>query len=304
VRDDDPQTAHRAFAEGCGGSLAGELTLNPAVSEKQRRFMGAALGRKRAGHSLQSDPHMTTSQLRDFARAVKLAVVVLGAVCAGWRGEALAEVGSRTTTASCSATPTAYGANSGRQVVEIRSIGAAGFCGPMADPSANWAPVASGQPLSFGIHTGYRGRSTAEQPIGCVCATPGTLYLVEQGDLPNRTPPAATNTPRPTSTPSNTRTPTRTPALTATPSLTRTATLTGTPTQTPTRTPTGLDCCELPGLAGSCYMPDPIAGCPADRQTVHNAACNAATGHCTPYTPTPTPTYTPTPTVTQTRTPT
>lgn len=40
----------------------------PAYSEKQRRFLAAALGRKEAGHMLKSDPKMTTKQLKDFVR--------------------------------------------------------------------------------------------------------------------------------------------------------------------------------------------------------------------------------------------
>jgi hypothetical protein len=38
----------------------------PAVSERQRRFMGAELGRLRRGQSTQTG--MNESQLRDFAR--------------------------------------------------------------------------------------------------------------------------------------------------------------------------------------------------------------------------------------------
>ena len=41
----------------------------PAVSEKQRRFMGADLGRKRAGKKTQTG--MSESQLRDFAKKPK-----------------------------------------------------------------------------------------------------------------------------------------------------------------------------------------------------------------------------------------
>lgn len=41
----------------------------PAVSEKQRRFMGAELGRKRAGKSTQTG--MSEKQLRDFAKKPK-----------------------------------------------------------------------------------------------------------------------------------------------------------------------------------------------------------------------------------------
>jgi hypothetical protein len=40
----------------------------PSTSEKQRRFMGAALGRERAGESLASDPKMSDAKLADFAR--------------------------------------------------------------------------------------------------------------------------------------------------------------------------------------------------------------------------------------------
>lgn len=41
----------------------------PATSEKQRRFMGAELGRKRSGKSTQTK--MSEEQLRDFARKGK-----------------------------------------------------------------------------------------------------------------------------------------------------------------------------------------------------------------------------------------
>ena len=41
----------------------------PAVSKKQRRFMGAELGRKRAGKKTRTK--MTEKQLRDFAREKK-----------------------------------------------------------------------------------------------------------------------------------------------------------------------------------------------------------------------------------------
>jgi hypothetical protein len=41
----------------------------PAVSEEQRRFMGAELGRKRAGNATKT--HMTEQQLREFARKRK-----------------------------------------------------------------------------------------------------------------------------------------------------------------------------------------------------------------------------------------
>lgn len=41
----------------------------PSVSEKQRRFFGAELGRKRAGQ--QTETGMTESQLEDFAKKVR-----------------------------------------------------------------------------------------------------------------------------------------------------------------------------------------------------------------------------------------
>ena len=41
----------------------------PAVSEKQRRFIGAELGRKRACEKTRTG--MSESQLRDFARKPK-----------------------------------------------------------------------------------------------------------------------------------------------------------------------------------------------------------------------------------------
>lgn len=41
----------------------------PAVSEKQRRFMGAELGRKKKGKKTKTG--MSTSQLEDFAKKPK-----------------------------------------------------------------------------------------------------------------------------------------------------------------------------------------------------------------------------------------
>ena len=41
----------------------------PATSEKQRKFMGAELGRLRAGE--KTKPHMSEAQLRDFAKKRK-----------------------------------------------------------------------------------------------------------------------------------------------------------------------------------------------------------------------------------------
>jgi hypothetical protein len=41
----------------------------PAVSEKQRRFMGMELGKKRAGKKM--DVKMSESQLREFAKKKK-----------------------------------------------------------------------------------------------------------------------------------------------------------------------------------------------------------------------------------------
>jgi hypothetical protein len=41
----------------------------PAKTEKQRRFMGAELGRKQAGKKTQTG--MTTKQLKDFTRKQK-----------------------------------------------------------------------------------------------------------------------------------------------------------------------------------------------------------------------------------------
>jgi hypothetical protein len=40
----------------------------PAMSEKQRRYFGAALGRKRAGESSPDDPDMSDEKMADFAR--------------------------------------------------------------------------------------------------------------------------------------------------------------------------------------------------------------------------------------------
>lgn len=43
----------------------------PAVSGRQRRFMGAVLGRKRSGESRPSDPEMSEEKLEHFARKPK-----------------------------------------------------------------------------------------------------------------------------------------------------------------------------------------------------------------------------------------
>lgn len=48
----------------------------PATSEKQRRFMGAELGRKRAGKRTKTG--MSTGQLREFASKVESNKKVLG----------------------------------------------------------------------------------------------------------------------------------------------------------------------------------------------------------------------------------
>jgi hypothetical protein len=60
--------AHREFTSGTrsGGNVSLDCQFNPAVSEKQRRFMGAELARKRAGKN--TDTGMTEEQLREFAR--------------------------------------------------------------------------------------------------------------------------------------------------------------------------------------------------------------------------------------------
>lgn len=60
--------AHRAFVEGFNNpqNNCGEnITFNPAVSEKQRRFMGAELARKRAGKKTRTG--MSEKKLREFA---------------------------------------------------------------------------------------------------------------------------------------------------------------------------------------------------------------------------------------------
>jgi hypothetical protein len=59
---------HAVFVQGTkeGGNVAEDCQFNPAVSEKQRRFMGAELARKRAGE--QTETGMTEQQLREFAR--------------------------------------------------------------------------------------------------------------------------------------------------------------------------------------------------------------------------------------------
>ena len=43
--------------------------MSPSVSRRQQRFMGAELGRKRAGKKTQTE--MTEKQLEDFAKKPK-----------------------------------------------------------------------------------------------------------------------------------------------------------------------------------------------------------------------------------------
>jgi hypothetical protein len=62
------EAEHRAFAAGHSTKNGGceRIQTNPAVSEKQRRFMGAELGRLRAGKKTKSG--MNERQLEEFAR--------------------------------------------------------------------------------------------------------------------------------------------------------------------------------------------------------------------------------------------
>ena len=73
---DETGAAHMEFAAGCGPELAKEVTCNPAVSEKQRRYMGAAYGRAKAGHPRRGDPKMPMKKLREFASKAVFAFVV------------------------------------------------------------------------------------------------------------------------------------------------------------------------------------------------------------------------------------
>lgn len=66
-RRDTPLGGHTSFVEGLrrsGGDYECD-GFNPAVSEKQRRFMGAELARKRAGKKTRTG--MTEKQLEEFA---------------------------------------------------------------------------------------------------------------------------------------------------------------------------------------------------------------------------------------------
>lgn len=246
----ETDSAHCAFAEGCG-QYADELTTNPAVSEKQRRFMGAELARKRAGKKTQTG--MSEKQLRDFAS--KLIFLVLVPTALVLPGMVRAEVGSRTSRYnSGSATPVAVGSSSGRYELEVRTVDTTGhlYCGPDADPPLNWPPVTASQPFKTGDTSGFKGRSTAEQIFdcrfckdgvtdgdGCVPGTPIIFHVLEQGDLPNRTPTATvTRTVAKTDVPTRSHTPTYTPTKTPTPTNTNTPTRTPTPTHTNTPTPT------------------------------------------------------------------
>jgi hypothetical protein len=64
--------AHKEFAKAARGNPAvTNVGFNPSSSERQRRFMGAALARKRAGKSRSSDPQMSEEKLGHFAAKVK-----------------------------------------------------------------------------------------------------------------------------------------------------------------------------------------------------------------------------------------
>lgn len=43
----------------------------PAVSEKQRRYLGAAYGRKKAGKAKVSDPKMSAQKFKEFLKKNK-----------------------------------------------------------------------------------------------------------------------------------------------------------------------------------------------------------------------------------------
>lgn len=181
---------------------------------------------------------MSDRQLSDFMHLKKILILAFCLVAL----PAAAEVGSRVSLYNVNPTPVAVGSNSGRWMLEIRTADTTGTltCGPVADSNSDWVPVTAALPLHAGFSAGYHGRSTAEQPWQCKgAATPIPMWVVEQGDLPDRSTPVPTGTPTftPTRTPTRTRTPTWTPTPTSTPTPTRTGTATPT-VPTPTRTPT------------------------------------------------------------------
>lgn len=58
--------AHAHFAAGAAGcGYEHEVQTNPAVSERQRRYMGAELGRLRAGKKTRTG--MSEQQLSEYA---------------------------------------------------------------------------------------------------------------------------------------------------------------------------------------------------------------------------------------------
>lgn len=62
---------HTKFALGAAAGAPDvplPLKTNPAVSDRQRRYMGAALRRAREGHPRKGDPHMSQKKLAEFAR--------------------------------------------------------------------------------------------------------------------------------------------------------------------------------------------------------------------------------------------
>lgn len=168
---------------------------------------------------------------------------------------------------------------------------------------ATWTPSATATVSATATASPSATLTPTVTPTGT--STPTISPTPTLTPFPTRTPtatlvPTRTRTPTITHTSTPSATPTITPTGTATESPTITLTPTETPTPTITPTPGASDCCQ-------CALPacGPVidSECGPGCVPVFGASCDASSGLCAPYTPTPTATDTETPTETPTATP-
>lgn len=168
---------------------------------------------------------------------------------------------------------------------------------------ATWTPSATATVSATATASPSATLTPTVTPTGT--STPTISPTPTLTPFPTRTPtatlvPTRTRTPTITHTSTPSATPTVTPTGTATESPTITLTPTETPTPTITPTPGASDCCQ-------CALPacGPVidSECGPGCVPVFGASCDASSGLCAPYTPTPTATDTETPTETPTATP-
>lgn len=184
--------------------------------------------------------------------------------------------------------------------------------------TSTWTPTRTPTVTPTGLATWTPSATPTTSATATVSpsATPTPTVTPTRTSTPTVSP-SPTLTPFPTRTPSATLVPTRTrtPTIThtSTPSATPTLTATGTPTDSPTTTLTPTETptptiTPTPGVSDCCQCPLPACGPAVDHQCgpgcipVFGASCDATSGLCAPYTPTPTATDTETPTETPTET--